>query len=209
MNTYVSDKEQIEMIRNWWRENGKFTVIAIIVTILMSYGWRYWQDMKLQNAANASMLYEQLLSHQSSHQFSDVENDANNLLKKYSNTPYASLAALISAQNAVLENKLEAAAEKLQWTIEHTKNSDFREIAKIRQARVFITLNKLSDALKLVNQVGTAAYFPIASEVKGDILFAQGDKKGAHLAYQNALSTLPKMAANRNFLQLKYDQLNN
>lgn len=207
MNTYVSDKEQIEMIRNWWRENGKFTLLSIVAALVITSGWRYWQNSKNQEAANASVVYEQMLNHAASHQLSAVQFEVTNLLTSYPHTPYASLAAFMSAQNAVSNNKIDEALEKLNWVISNSKNKDFKQIAKIRKARILLSLKKYDEALSLLTEISSAAYLPLMYEVKGDVLVAKGDKKAALSAYQLALSSLKKDEPNRSFLRMKYDQL--
>ncbi len=207
MTSYISDKEEIEMIRNWWRENGKFTLFCIIAVLMISAGWRYWQNHVEQDRAAASMLYEQMLSHQANNDLSSVEFEVTDLLTNHPKTPYASLAAFMSAQNAINGDNLASAIEKFDWVIGNAKNKDFKETAKIRKARVLLTMKKYDDALAVLAKSEVTAYAPLVSEVKGDILVAKGDKKSALLAYAAALQTLKKDEPNRSFLQMKFDQL--
>lgn len=207
MDTYITDKEQVEMIRKWWRENGKFTIISIIVVVVLSFGWRYWQNNQAQKAANASVIYEQMLTHESNNQISQAELDATSLITNYAKTPYAALGAFISALNSINANNLDAAIQRYDWVMLNANSKDFIQIAKIRKARVLLALNKYDDAITTLSKVEADAYLPLIKELRGDILLAKGDKQGARSAYQNALNALRKDAPNRNFLQIKYDQL--
>jgi predicted negative regulator of RcsB-dependent stress response len=206
MSIDISEKEQIDMIKNWWRENGKFTLFSIVAALVLSMGWRYWQNSKNEDAAKASLLYEQMLSHESNHQYSQTEYDVTSLLTFHPKTPYASLAAFISAQNAVNVKNFDEAIQKLDWVIDKSKNQDFTQIAKIRKARILLSMNKYEQALKAIEVTDVEAYLPVINEIKGDILSAKGEKKEAHLAYQSALNTLSKDAPNRQMVQMKYEQ---
>jgi predicted negative regulator of RcsB-dependent stress response len=208
MNIYISDKEQIEMIKNWWRENGKFTLFSILIVLVGTIGWRYWQNSKNQEAAHASIIYEQTLTYEANHQLTEAELEVTRLLANYPNTPYATLAAFLSAQNAINRNRLDLSLEKLDWIIHHSKNKDFKQIAKIRKARILLTMEKYDESLALLANIDAETYLPLIKEVEGDILFAKGKRKEALVAYQNALSSLRKDAPNRSLLQMKYNQLN-
>lgn len=208
MEVYISDKEQLEIIRNWWRENGKFTIICIIAVLVLTYGWRYYQEKKINTAVGASVIYEQTLAYEANHQYSQVEFEVTRLLTNYANTPYASMAALISAQNAIYANKWSDAMEKFNWVIIHSKNKDLKQIAKIRQARLLLAMNRSDEALVLLNKIDADSYLPLINEIRGDIYASKGDKQAAAAAYQLALNTLKKENPNRSFLQMKYNQLN-
>ena len=51
MEGYISDNEQVEVIRKWWRENGKSLVLGLIIGLVglfiygaatnKSYGWNW------------------------------------------------------------------------------------------------------------------------------------------------------------------------
>ncbi|MBA2654917.1 MAG: tetratricopeptide repeat protein [Gammaproteobacteria bacterium] len=207
MNIYVSDKEQIEMIKTWWRENGRFTILSVAAALIISAGWRFWQNNKLQDSANASVIYEQMLNQESHQDISAAEYEVTNLLTNHPRTPYASLASFVSAQNAINANNLEGASEKFDWIIANSKNADFKQIAKIRKARLMIAMQKYDEGLQLLNNPSSETYLPLINEVKGDLLAAKGDIKGALGAYQNALNSLRKDASNREFLLMKYNHL--
>jgi predicted negative regulator of RcsB-dependent stress response len=207
MDTYISDKEQIEMIKKWWQENGMFTIISIISALVISFGWRYWQNHKNQEMAVASILYEQMLSHEINHQYSDVEFDVTGLQTIYAKTPYASLAAFMSAHNAINNNNLSAALEKFDWVIANAKSADFKQIAKLRKARILLEMKKFNEAVEVLSKVNSIAFITLINEVRGDIYAAKGDKSSALSYYLNALGSLSQDAPNRSFLQMKINQV--
>lgn len=206
-NIYISDKEQVEMMKNWWRENGKFLLGSIAAVLLLSAGWRYWQNYKFKDAAIASSVYEQMLNHESNQDYTAVESDVTELQTNHAKTPYAALGALVAAQNAVNSNKMDLALKKLNWVIHNSKNKDFKQIASMRLARVLLGMKKYDDALLSLSDIEAKAYLPLIQELRGDILLAKGDENGARIAYQTALHSLRASAPNRTLLQIKANQV--
>lgn len=209
MTIYHSDKEQIEMLKDWWRENGKFILISIISAVLLSGIWHYWQDYKNNHIAEASLLYERTLVYESNKQYTEVDQFVSKLIKDYASTPYASLASFISVQNAIMQKELPQAVQKLDWVISHSRNKDFKQIARLRKARILNELKSYNQALSSLNVVDSDTYLPAILEVRGDILKAQGETQKAHLAYQQALSMLDQESPNRSLLQMKFLQSDN
>jgi predicted negative regulator of RcsB-dependent stress response len=207
MTIYVSDKEDIEMIKNWWRENGKVLIAAVVATLILTSGWRYWQNKQAQDAANASALYEHMIAHEGNKDYSAVEYDVTSLQANHARSPYAALGAFVSAQNSVQTHNLAAAIRQFDWVINNAKNNDFKQIARVRKARILSALLKYDEALTLLNTIDAQAYLPIINETKGDILAAKGDRIAAHTAYLNALNSLSASAPNRALLQMKFDQV--
>jgi predicted negative regulator of RcsB-dependent stress response len=205
--SYLSDQDQIQIIKKWVRENGLFTITVILAVLILSYGWRYWQESRERNADTASIIYEQLLSDVANQQQANFLNAATKLTTEYSYTPYASLAALIWAQTAVKENNLNMAIKQLQWVIDHSRSHELKQIARIRLARVLLAQEKYQAALASLGTAEVANYSSLMNEVRGDIYLAQGKRLEANAAYQNALRALPSSEPNRVFLQMKHDQL--
>ena len=54
MDEYSSEKEQIEEIKQWWKDNGTFIITGLVVGFGALGGWKYWQAYKEQRAATAS-----------------------------------------------------------------------------------------------------------------------------------------------------------
>lgn len=207
MSEYISDQEQLQVIKNWWRENGKFTILMVICAVIFSYGIRSWQQYKIQKSESASIVYEQMLSDIANHRGPQFEAHAGNLMQDYATTPYASIAALSWAKAAVEKNSYDTAIEKLQWVVEHGKGNDLKQIARIREARILLMQKKYQPALDILNVVVDSSYLPLIDQVRGDIYIAMGKSSEAKSAYQQALNTLPKNEVDRSLLKMKFDNV--
>jgi predicted negative regulator of RcsB-dependent stress response len=194
---YVSEKEQIQLIKDWWKKNGTTILAAIVLVFGLSFGWRYWHYYKNKQAEQASVLYEQMLSVNTAKKPADFKLFARHLIKDYAGTPYATLASLLSARENIEQNNLSDARQDLTWVIQHGKNKNFKQIARIRAARLLLADNKPQQALQLLKYINDKAFMPAILETRGNVFAAQGDKAKALEQYKNALQAAPKDSAMR------------
>ncbi len=57
MELYDSEEQQVEAIKDWWKENGKAVVLGVVVGLGGLFGWRYYQDSVVQAQEAASEQY--------------------------------------------------------------------------------------------------------------------------------------------------------
>jgi len=208
MNIYLSDDEQMHKIKEWIKKNGIIIVIGITVFFATNFAWRYWHKHNDQLNSKASILYEQVMIAHLEHNYDEVKIYTQRLQNDYAKTPYASLAALISAENAVTKKDLPVAEQNLQWIIDHGKNTGFKQIARLRLARV-LTENKqlLSKALAVLNVVEDKAYLAKIHEAKGDIYLAMGEKNLSLQEYKMAADSIVDNNVAKAIIDIKINQL--
>lgn len=207
MNVYATETEQIEQLKRWWHQYGKFTLVVVIVGFLISWGWHAWQKQHERLLQTASVVYERLLTSVIRDDQVAVQKQASRLFQHYPRTPYAQLAALILARKAVYDGDLPAAKKKLDWVMKHGESAALKELARIREARILATEGKLKEALELVNKVDDKTYLPLAQDMKGDIYMLMNNKEAARTAYQNALKGLPAYEIMQPLILMKLDDL--
>ena len=206
-DVYMSDKEQAQVIKDWLKKYAPSIIIGIALAFGGSYGWRTWQQHRTETSQQASILFEQMRESFVNNQIQQFQLTANELMEDYPKTPYATLAALQLADQAVQQGNLEDALKNLQWVVAYSNKKSLQEIAKMRAARVLLAQNKPQDALKLLQTMDDSAFLPEVALIKGDSYLALGDKTAARNAYQNSLNTLPPNAVIRPLVQMKFDQL--
>jgi predicted negative regulator of RcsB-dependent stress response len=207
MDMYTSEKEQVELIRDWFKKYGVSIILGIIIACILSFGWRFWQQHEITMGQQASSLYEQLLLTQSAQQNTQSTQLADALMNDYARTPYAGLAGLVIANNAVQQGNLDLAVQKLQWVDSHASSKSIQQIARIREARVLLAQNKPQQALQLLATVSDSAYIAEIDAVRGDVYVTLGKTAEAQKAYQAALNALPDGAVLRSFVQMKLANL--
>lgn len=198
MAEYTTDEEQVEAIKKWWSENGAYLVGGLALGLSLLVGWNYWKDHRLEQSQEASGVYSTLLSEGSS------DERLATLSEDYSGTPYATLAQLQAAKEAVEKGELDSAEALLREAIAGGETLNLESVARIRLARVLLAAEKPEAALAEAEKVSSTAYLSLMEETRGDALLALGRSDEARKAYDKALLTASGRA---DFLQLKRDDL--
>jgi len=194
LDGYVSEKEQLEVIKKWWHEYGKWIAMAVVVGALLGVGWRYFHGITIRRLENASQIYQSVLDADQQSQFNTSQNGATILMKNFAHTPYAGLSALLWAKEAVAKNQLDVALSKLTWVIDHASSFRQKQIARILAARILLSQNKTPEAASVLTIVNDKDFLPLIHWVRGDIASKMGQSTLAKTDYQrakNALSDMP------------------
>ena len=62
MELYDTEEQQVEAIKDWWKENGKAVALGAVVGLGGIFGWRYYQDMQVSAQDAASQAYTSALT---------------------------------------------------------------------------------------------------------------------------------------------------
>lgn len=188
MDVYTHEKEQIESIKAWWRENRWYLVSGVVIALALVGGWRYWQAWQIEQAQAASAHYADMLVDARARDINSVREKAAQLREDYARTPYATLGNLRLAALEVESGDFEAAAETLRWAMENSRDKELGLVARLRLARVQLELGKYDEAIALVSGQQTVAFKALFEEVRGDALLLKNDREGARAAYEAALA---------------------
>jgi len=194
---HLTDEEQLQALKNWWKENGSSIVIAVLVGLIAYFGFQWWQNQQQQSAEQSSTIYSELLevvNVSSDVALSDEKKATAAYLTKqlqddYPGSQYALNASLFAAKIAVDSSDLENAETHLQWAVANA-NDHLKALAQLRLARVYVSQGKQSDALSILNTNDVDSFASLYSELRGDILLLSDDFAGARIAYQEAVDTM-------------------
>lgn len=203
MNDNLTDKEQIELLKKFWKDYGKSITIAVLLGLTISYGWRYFQHYRVERGERASLLYAQLQTAVQKKKTESADQYFQLLISRYPHTPYAALAALMNAQEAVSKKQFDVALQRLEWVMTHAESKSFQQIARLRSARVLLSQQQTEKALSLLEAVNDAAYQPLIDDVKGDIYTAMGQLDQAKKAYQSAQNQLQADRIDDKWIKMK------
>jgi predicted negative regulator of RcsB-dependent stress response len=183
---YLSEKEQWEAIKSWFRENGLWIVAGIAVGAAGIGGWRWWEAHVDRIGMEASGKYEQMLKAFGKGDRTEGFVLLGDLEHNYSSSPYVDQARLAAARVYVEANELDKANTELQVVSQHSKDPHLALLARLRLARVQIAQQKPDDALATLTGVEPGAFASRFHEVRGDAEFAKGNKAGALTEYRTA-----------------------
>lgn len=207
MTEYLTEQEQIQQLKNWIKQYGLTVLGGVLIALLITTGWHYWQSYRNRILSHASVVYDEMLTLRAQNNTEGASVQAKKLLRNFAKTPYAQMAALMLAREAVLKKNYPEAANQLNWVLGHSSERSIKEIARIRLARVLINQKKPSDALDLLKKLDDKSFIGLVDEVRGDAYLAQNDPHSARSAYQLALTEIPNAEISRPILQMKFDNL--
>lgn len=194
MAEHLSDEEQLENLKRWWKENGLFTIAAIVLCIGGYFGWDNWKANQQQKMETASELYQQMMevaivepgqkANDTQHRL--VNELATQLKEEFSSSQYARYGALLVAKLAVEKNDLDAAAEQLRWALDDA-DEGLGLVIKLRLAKVEASRDNIDLALSILNGVDAQTLSSAYAEARGDFYLMKGDKTAAYEAYKQAL----------------------
>ena len=207
--TSGTEEEQLAQIKDWWQRNGKPLLTGGALAVALVFGWQFWQNHQLNQAYNASGLYQQLLTaalESGKADAAEVARLGNQLKQDFAGTHYAQYGSLFVAKVAVEGGRLDEAAAELRAIVDKPADVTLGELARQRLARVLAAQEKPEDALKLLEGEADKTFAASREALRGDLLVQLGRVDEAHTAYTKAKQALSQDAAIGG-LQLKLDDL--
>ncbi|WP_323118742.1 tetratricopeptide repeat protein [Burkholderia alba] len=206
--SYHDEQESIESLKAWWAQWGNLTTWIAIAALVVAAGWNGWNYWQRRQAAEASVLYEQVQQAVASNDKAKVARVASDMEDKFGRTAYAEMTALAAAKSLYGSGDLAAAKAQLQWAIDHATDDDYKQIAKLRLATLLLDEKAYDTGLALLSGTPPEAFKALVADRRGDLLAAQGKSDDARTAYKLALDTLPKQDDSaRQLVQFKLDAL--
>ncbi len=207
MTDYLTEQEQIELLKNWIKQYSLVILAGVTIAVIAITGWRYWEQRQQKTLTHASNIYDELLIDRAQNDKTATATQAQKLLTHYSQTSYGQMAAFILARQAIVKKDYPAAEKQLTHVLKHSKIPAFRQIARIRLARIKLAEQQAAEALSLLHTIDDKSFAGLINEIKGDAYLAQNKTAEARDAYSQALAEIPNAEVSRPLLQMKYDNL--
>ena len=208
MDELLSEKEQIEAIRGWWGENGRYIVSGVVIGVGLLLGWNYWTSQKAESALQASQDYESLVNEVAGGNTETARTIAADLYENYASTVYARQARLVMAKLFMDKGRDEDAANELKALLQAGGDSEAAMVGRVRLARILLYQDKPQEAADLLQGYSDTAFAARYSETLGDAYVALGRSDDARDAYTLALADNPNApTVNRTLVQMKINDL--
>ena len=203
----LHEQEQVEALKAWWRENGKWLLWTLVLTLAGIAAIQGWKSYKSNQAMAAATLFAELEKQADSRDPKRVNDAAEAVINNYGSSAYAPRAALLVAQvNLQIKDKARARTQ-LQWVIQHTSEESLKSVARLNLVNVLLDEKNFAEALELLNAPHPDSFDGLYADLKGDVLGAQGKTEEARAAYQQALDKTDAKNAYHNLIRMKQDAI--
>ena len=209
-----TEEEQVDALKKWFSKNGISLVVAIVLGVGGSFGYKTWEKSVREGGEKASALFENLTSAVSVGPLDALSDEdkstakyiARELKTDYADSTYAHFAAMHLARIAVEDDELDKAAKELQWVLDQNVDLGLAALVRLRLAQVKLAQGEFEDGLVLVDATKAGAHGSAFAETRGDIFYAMEQFDKAREAYQMAVNTQVEGSA-KPMLQMKLDDL--
>jgi predicted negative regulator of RcsB-dependent stress response len=209
VDEFLSEREQVDRIRQWWKENGAWIIVGVGGGILALAGWNWWQGYQLQRAEQASAIFSVVSEAALEGRVEEVRVGVEQLAAGHGSSPYLQHGRLALAATSVRAGDVDVAIAQLEQVMNDARDPQLTLVARLRLARLLAAEGEGDRALGLVRGVDAGAFAAGFAEIEGDVLAARGDAAGAREAYRRALAAAGPLAGiiDEEFVQLKLEAL--
>ncbi|WP_119564770.1 YfgM family protein [Vibrio cholerae] len=202
MELYDTEEQQVEAIKDWWKENGKAVIFGAVIGLSGLFGWRYYQDSVVAAQEAASQSYSKAIDALLAKGI-ESEGTIQTFIDANKETEYAVLAAMQLAKVQVEAGQLDEALAQLEWAKGATKDAALKSLLTFRVARLQAEQGQFDDALTQLSSIQEKSWAGRMAELRGDILMRKGDSAAAYAAYTEAQQAEDASQT----LQMKLDDL--
>jgi predicted negative regulator of RcsB-dependent stress response len=199
----LDEHEQSERVRAWVRDNGAAIIGGIAIGLGLLFGWQWWQQAQMERKLNAATQFDAMRDAVERDDRPAADAIAESLLKDYGKTAYAAFALLQQGDLQVAAGDDAAARDTLERAITLTREPAIADLARLRLARVLLSLDDAAGALQRLDAIGADRYVAAAAEVRGDALRALGRIDEARAAYQRAAEEMDPFSPGRRLVEMK------
>jgi predicted negative regulator of RcsB-dependent stress response len=185
---YLTDRDQEEALRTWWRENWSWILGGIVLGLALLGGWQYWRVHTANTAAAAAKVYEDFRGALGRNELDAANRSLGTLVADHKKSPYTQQSRLLLAKKHVDEGKYDEALPLLRAVSNESEDAELAWVARLRVARLLIQQGKHDDALSLLDPEKAGAFTAHVREIRGDAQVAKGNAEAARAEYAAALA---------------------
>lgn len=188
----LSEEEQWERLKAWLRTNGPSILGLTALMLIGWFGWKWWQGQVAQKSLDAGAIYENIQRSFDAGTPNEALALIETLRDEYPGSPYVDAADMLAVNVHVASNELDKAEERLRRVSTGAKDEQLRPVARLRLARVQSAKGQYDEALATLGTTDMGAHEPARLEVRGDVLYAKGEREEALASYRAARQLLPE-----------------
>lgn len=203
----LQEQEQVEAFKAWWRENGTGLILSVVIVLGGFAGIQFWRAHQAKQAGEAAALFAEVGKQVASKDPKRVNDAAQAVIDRFGSSAYASRAELLAVEANIRAKDIAKAKTQLQWVLDHTKEDGLKNLARLKLASLLLDEKNYTEALNLLGTKHPESFDALYSDLRGDVLVAQGKTEEARAAYQVAYDKMDDKSTYRNLIQMKLDSV--
>jgi predicted negative regulator of RcsB-dependent stress response len=208
VDIHATEEEQLNQIKTWFKENGKYLVAGVLLGAGSIIGYRSWDSYQTELSRSASAAYEDVRDAAAAGNTEQARELGSELIQEYPSSPYATHTALSLAVVALDAGDTDEAVKQLAWVLDGDARDSLKHVARLRLARVQLySQNKAQVAIDTLEGHQGGEFAPLYDELRGDAWLALADEVNARAAYQAAIDSWDPDLGSAQLLQMKLDDL--
>jgi predicted negative regulator of RcsB-dependent stress response len=206
VDEYLSEKEQIEQIKQWWNDYGWYLLGGAALALAGLFGFNQYRAYQDGIVEAQAALYHELRQALDDDDRQIADDLLSQLESEHAGSAYLDQARMLVAEDNLIRDTDRSISE-LEAVVAETQDSSIVKVARLRLARVLAYDEQYDRALTVLNVADAGEFEARFSEVRGDIHSATGNLEAAMSAYTEALLGSGTGSINRDLLQLKLNDL--
>jgi predicted negative regulator of RcsB-dependent stress response len=204
----LSEKEQLDAMRDWWSENGNYVIGGILAGVILIFGINQWRTSTADAQVAASTLYEDVMFGAGSGDLDATVAAATLLFSEYNESPYAAQSRLALARLYMDNARDQDAVEVLTTLIDTNPDQEIALVARLRLAKILLYQGKAEEVVGLIGNQADSAFSSRFREVLGDAHVELEQFVEAEVAYMAALGDASQaQTMDTALIQLKINDL--
>ena len=203
----LEEQEQLDQLKHFWAKYGNLISWVLIVVLGSFAAYNGWNWYQRNQAAKASVLYEEVDRAVQAKDLPRVERVLGDLRSDFGGTTFAAQAGLLAGKAQFEGGQLDQARASLQAVLNDSKDAGLQAVARLRLASVELQAGKPEAALQVLQGSVPPAFEPLLADRRGDVLLSQGKAEEAKAQYQAAWKGLDARHELRRLVQVKLASL--
>ena len=203
----LEEQEQLDALKQFWKQYGTLIITLAFLALATFAGFKGWNYYQRAQSEQASVLFGKLEEAVRKNDIAQTGSLGAEIIDKYASTVYGPMAALLLAKTSHDKGDPAAAVSRLLLAIDKARDDETAALARLRLAGIRLDEKKYDEALALLDAKHGQAFAPLYSDLRGDVLAAQGKPAEARAAYKQALEKSLPNSNYRNVVQIKLDAL--
>jgi predicted negative regulator of RcsB-dependent stress response len=199
----LEEQEQLESLKAFWKQYGNL-ITWLLIAVLGAYaawnGWNWWQR---DQATKAAAMFEELDRAVQAGDAAKAGGVFADMKERFGRTTFTQQGGLLAAKVQVEKGQLDAATATLSWLGDNATEPEYRTVARLRLAGVFLDQKKYDEALKQLDAAGAKEFAALVADRRGDVLMAQGKNDAAKAAYFEAWKAMDATVGYRRLIEAK------